>query len=122
VTQAPIPSRLLLASDMSARCDRALDRAGWLAKEWGAQLIVVHALEIRSTLSWRAASRTASAGTPSVTLATAVTPSASRSERSRPATLACQSSSMYSTATPWSFGTNEWRTCDIGTVPPAEKK
>ncbi len=44
-TQNQTPSRLLLASDMSARCDRALDRAGWLAKTWQAQLIVVHAVD-----------------------------------------------------------------------------
>jgi nucleotide-binding universal stress UspA family protein len=38
-------TRLLLASDMSARCDRALDRAGQLAKAWEAELLVVHALD-----------------------------------------------------------------------------
>jgi nucleotide-binding universal stress UspA family protein len=36
---------LLLATDLSARCDRALDRAALLASEWNAQLTVVHALE-----------------------------------------------------------------------------
>jgi len=40
-----VPSRLVLATDLSARCDRALDRAALLAAEWNAQLTVVHALE-----------------------------------------------------------------------------
>lgn len=39
------PKRLLLATDLSARCDRALDRATQLADLWSAELIVVHALE-----------------------------------------------------------------------------
>jgi nucleotide-binding universal stress UspA family protein len=39
------PKRLLLATDLSARCDRALDRGVALAKLWDADLIVVHALE-----------------------------------------------------------------------------
>jgi nucleotide-binding universal stress UspA family protein len=42
---AGLPKRLLLATDLSARCDRALDRATQLADLWGAELIVVHALE-----------------------------------------------------------------------------
>jgi nucleotide-binding universal stress UspA family protein len=37
--------RLLLATDLSARCDRALDRAAMLVKEWNANLTVVHAFE-----------------------------------------------------------------------------
>jgi len=37
--------RLLLATDLSARCDRALDRAAILASECSAQLTVVHAFE-----------------------------------------------------------------------------
>ncbi len=39
------PQRLLLATDLSARCDRALDRAVALAGQWQAQLSLVHAVE-----------------------------------------------------------------------------
>lgn len=39
------PRKILLATDLSARCDRALDRAAALAKAWQAPLIAVHALE-----------------------------------------------------------------------------
>jgi nucleotide-binding universal stress UspA family protein len=39
------PKRILLATDLSGRGDRALDRATQLAAEWDAELIVVHALE-----------------------------------------------------------------------------
>ncbi|HWK34538.1 MAG TPA: universal stress protein [Hyphomicrobium sp.] len=39
-----VPQRLLLATDLSCRCDRALDRAGLLAAEWRARLMVVHAM------------------------------------------------------------------------------
>lgn len=47
MTQAPSekPARLLLATDLSARCDRAFDRAVALAREWRARLGVVHALD-----------------------------------------------------------------------------
>lgn len=38
------PKRILLATDLSARSDRALDRAASLATLWGAELIVVHAM------------------------------------------------------------------------------
>jgi len=38
------PQRLLLATDLSCRCDRALDRAALLAAEWHAHLTVVHAM------------------------------------------------------------------------------
>lgn len=34
------PSSLLLATDLSARCDRALDRAVLLARQWQARLVV----------------------------------------------------------------------------------
>lgn len=43
-TKAP-PKRILLATDLSARCDRALDRAGALAAAWQAELVGVNALE-----------------------------------------------------------------------------
>lgn len=36
---------ILLATDMTARCDRAFDRALMLAKIWGTRLIVVHVLD-----------------------------------------------------------------------------
>jgi nucleotide-binding universal stress UspA family protein len=39
------PRKILLATDLSARCDRALDRAAALATTWQAELIAVHALE-----------------------------------------------------------------------------
>lgn len=39
------PKKILLATDLSCRCDRALDRAVMLASEWRARLVVVHALE-----------------------------------------------------------------------------
>lgn len=39
------PARLLLATDLSARCDRAFDRAAQLAGEWRAELIALNVLE-----------------------------------------------------------------------------
>ncbi|WP_224197574.1 universal stress protein [Nannocystis pusilla] len=39
------PQTILLATDLSCRSDRALDRATILATEWGARLVVVHALQ-----------------------------------------------------------------------------
>ncbi len=39
------PRRILLATDLSGRGDRALDRATQLAAHWDAELVVVHALE-----------------------------------------------------------------------------
>ena len=43
-TQGP-PKTILLATDLSSRCDRALDRAAWLAKLWSARLVVLKVLE-----------------------------------------------------------------------------
>lgn len=37
--------KILLATDLSARCDRALDRAAQLVRQWDARLYAVHALE-----------------------------------------------------------------------------
>lgn len=37
--------RILLATDLSARCDRALDRAVTLANAWRAELLVLHVLD-----------------------------------------------------------------------------
>lgn len=39
------PRSLLVASDLSSRCDRALDRAVLLARQWQARLVVVTVLE-----------------------------------------------------------------------------
>ncbi len=36
------PRRILLATDLTCRCDRALDRATQLATDWGAELIAAH--------------------------------------------------------------------------------
>jgi nucleotide-binding universal stress UspA family protein len=40
-----LPARLLLATDLSARCDRALDRAAQLAGEWRAELVALNVLD-----------------------------------------------------------------------------
>lgn len=37
--------RILLATDLSARCDRALDRAAQLAEEWQAELVALNVLD-----------------------------------------------------------------------------
>src|SRR5688572_2914052 len=55
------PKRILLATDLSSRSDRALDRAAALAAHWQSALVVLHVLENfeRGTLdagqlpSWR---------------------------------------------------------------------
>lgn len=39
------PQKILLATDFSARCDRAFDRAVGLAGQWNSELLVVHVLE-----------------------------------------------------------------------------
>lgn len=48
--------RVLLATDLSARCDRALDRAVQLAQQWQAQLVAVNVAESMQTpdmvLNW----------------------------------------------------------------------
>lgn len=48
---------ILLATDLSPRCDRALDRAMSLAAQWHARLVVVHVLQEPTPLtdrpSWR---------------------------------------------------------------------
>lgn len=43
-TQGP-PKTILLATDLSSRCDRAMDRAAQLASLWGARLVVLNVLE-----------------------------------------------------------------------------
>lgn len=64
-TSTTPPRRILLATDLTCRCDRALDRANQLAGEWGAELVVAHVVEParlprswlnRSRRRWRAAS------------------------------------------------------------------
>jgi nucleotide-binding universal stress UspA family protein len=45
------PRKILLATDLSSRCDRALDKSVELAKRWNAQLHVLHVLE-RDTADW----------------------------------------------------------------------
>ncbi|HEY1139906.1 MAG TPA: universal stress protein [Lysobacter sp.] len=42
---APVPRRILLATDLSSRCDRAFDRAVQLCHLWAAELHVLHAVE-----------------------------------------------------------------------------
>src|SRR3546814_4448897 len=42
---AVVQRRILLASDLSARCDRAFDRAVLLARAWRARLTIATALE-----------------------------------------------------------------------------
>jgi nucleotide-binding universal stress UspA family protein len=44
-----LPTGILLATDLSSRSDRALDRAIQLAEEWSAELHVVHAVSIPSS-------------------------------------------------------------------------
>lgn len=50
------PQRVLLASDLSARCDRALDRAAQLAAGWQARLDVLNVVQAPATpdqtLAW----------------------------------------------------------------------
>lgn len=45
------PRRILLATDLSCRCDRALDRAVALGRQWQAQLLVLHVLDPRETFA-----------------------------------------------------------------------
>jgi nucleotide-binding universal stress UspA family protein len=48
---------ILLATDLSSRCDRALDRAALLARAWNVKLVVVHAITSPTPVvdepSWR---------------------------------------------------------------------
>jgi nucleotide-binding universal stress UspA family protein len=41
-TMTTLPQRILLATDLSARCDRALARAALLARAWSSELTVAH--------------------------------------------------------------------------------
>lgn len=51
IMQLSVPRHVLFATDLSARCDRAQDRAIQLALEWRARLTVVHAVESVDDLS-----------------------------------------------------------------------
>lgn len=51
-TRMTPPKRILLATDLSARCDRALDRAAQLARQWQVPLLVVHAASRATVESW----------------------------------------------------------------------
>jgi nucleotide-binding universal stress UspA family protein len=44
------PKKILLATDLSCRCDRALDRAAQLAHHWNARLLVLHVLKPKAPL------------------------------------------------------------------------
>lgn len=50
------PAKILLATDLSARCDRALERGAQLAKEWQAKLIALNVLDVPNSpdqvLAW----------------------------------------------------------------------
>lgn len=43
-TIGQMPRKILLSTDLSARCDRAMDRAVQLAEQWKADLVVAHAV------------------------------------------------------------------------------
>lgn len=46
------PRRIMLATDLSARSDRPLDRALRLARHWDAELIITHIVEPEPELMW----------------------------------------------------------------------
>ncbi|SFZ84534.1 Nucleotide-binding universal stress protein, UspA family [Devosia enhydra] len=52
MTEATVPRRLTLATDLTARSDRATERAMMLASEFNAQLLVVHAVEADNYAFW----------------------------------------------------------------------
>lgn len=39
------PRHILIATDLSPRCDRALDRAAALARQWDAELVILHVVD-----------------------------------------------------------------------------
>lgn len=55
-TGKSVPASILLATDLSARCDRALERAAQLTKEWQAKLIALNVIDVPNTpdqmLAW----------------------------------------------------------------------
>ncbi len=56
VTPVPRPREILLATDLSHRCDRAFDRALQLTRDWDAHLQIVHALPTPQRSGFLAAS------------------------------------------------------------------
>jgi nucleotide-binding universal stress UspA family protein len=46
LTTSATPKQVLLATDLSARCDRALDRAVQLTEAWQAELTAVNVLDL----------------------------------------------------------------------------
>lgn len=42
MSETPLPRRIFMATDLSARCDRALARAALLARAWHSELTVAH--------------------------------------------------------------------------------
>ena len=63
MTDLELPARILMATDLSARCDRALTRAAMLAHSWPSELTVAHVVSaaevaqhdrlMSSSPSWR---------------------------------------------------------------------
>lgn len=53
MTSPTRPRKILLATDMSCRCDRALDRAVQLAEEWEAELIAAYVIDPVETRQFR---------------------------------------------------------------------
>src|SRR3546814_620806 len=51
MTEGTFPRRMALATDLSHRCDRALDRALLVARAWQAVLTVIHALAPPETMT-----------------------------------------------------------------------
>ncbi|NKE44230.1 universal stress protein [Roseomonas frigidaquae] len=54
--QRALPRTILLATDLSSRCDRAQDRAILLAKGWAARLCILHVMPVEEPAdlpSWR---------------------------------------------------------------------
>jgi len=42
MTKTRLPERIVMATELSARCDRALTRAALLARAWQSELTVAH--------------------------------------------------------------------------------
>jgi len=50
VWKTGVPRAILLATDLSSRCDRAFDRAVALARQWSAKLVVLTVIELDAGL------------------------------------------------------------------------
>ncbi len=57
------PHRIMLATDLTPAGDRAFDRAVELAKEWDAELVVLHVVESSAVRPWGIDQRMRNAGT-----------------------------------------------------------